>query len=255
MTVATERFIAVHTRTLTTILATLVLATASFAQSRPKSDAPPTLAVTGEGSVEIEPDRAIVRLGVVEEAKTAKEAMHNVNKKLTEARDAIEDLEIEGAQLTTSELSIQPVYESRDNRRSWDSREIVGYRASNTLSVRVDDIDRVGEAIDASVKAGVNQMHGLTFTSRDPFEAETMALAEATKRARKKANVMAGAMGGTIAGVIEAEEGGGSSGPPSPRMRSRTMAMESSAMAPTPVEAGSLTITARVHILYELSFD
>lgn len=242
-----------HTRTFTTILASLFLATASFAQQQSSEGAPPTLAVTGEGSVEIEPDRAIVRLGVVEEAKTAKEAMGAVNEKLTSARDAIEDLDIRGTQLTTSELSIQPVYESRDNRRSWDSREIVAYRASNTLSVRVDDIERVGEAIDASVKAGVNQMQGLIFTSRDPFEAETMALAEATKRARKKANVMAGAMGATIAGVIEAEEGGGSSGPSTPR--SRTMAMESSAMAPTPVEAGSLTITARVHILYELSFE
>ena len=244
-----------HTRTLTAVLASLFVATVALAQHSPtSSDAPPTLTVSAEGSVEIEPDRAFVTVGVVEEAETAKKAMSAVNKKVADTRERINELDIKGTQLTTSELSIQPRYNHAERRRTGKS-EIIGYRASNTLTVRVDDIDRVGEVIDQGVMGGVNQMRGLRFASRDPFSARTRALSQATTRAKTKANVMAGAMGGTIDRVIDAREAG--TPQPSSPMRGRAMMTESAAadFAPTPVEPGSLTITARVHIVYALDFE
>lgn len=214
-----------------------------------------TLSITATGSVEIDPDRAIVSVGVVEEAATARAAMHGVNTKLAAAKGEIESLEIRGMRLSTSNVSVYPVYESRPARPLRGENEaptIVGYRASNTLRVQIDDIARTGEVIDASVASGVNQLEGVEFTSRDPFEAQTRALAEATMRAKTKANVMAGAMGATIARVVSAQESGASV-PPSPRY-ARAESMMMSDMAPTPIEAGTLTIRASVSITYELEF-
>ncbi len=246
------------------VLAILCTTTLSLAQQNAPActcaaaDASPTtLSVSAQGQIEIDPDRAVVRVGVVKEAKDARTAMSQINERLDKARKLIKALNIRGTQLTTSNISIYPIYDnSRETRprRQIGETTIIGYRASNTLSVRIDDITRTGEVIDEAVKAGVNQMQGVSFTSRDPFEAQTRALAHATLRAKMKANIMAGAMGAKIKRVVAASE----SGTRFPQTIQRALGgMESLSLAPapTPVEPGSLTITASVSITYELSFE
>jgi len=158
---------------------------------------------------------------------------------------------------SSSNISVHPIYDnSREAqiRRQNGNPTIIGFRASNTLSVRIDDIDRVGEVIDGAIKSGINQLNGVSFQSRDPFEAHTQALAQATLRAKAKATVMAGAMGAKIVSVLVATESGAST-PPRAYNRGRAT-METSMMrsAPTPIEPGSLTIRASVSITYKLSF-
>ncbi|XOV76315.1 MAG: SIMPL domain-containing protein [Phycisphaerales bacterium] len=138
-----------HSNLLLSGLLAPALACAMPAEASVNADMP-VVTVGGSGSVSVKPDRATIRLGAWHEADTALEAQSRVNEIISKATEAIRELDIEGMVIQTSGLSLSPVY---DYQRNQEPR-ITGYRASITLSVRIDDIDRTGTVIDAAMKTG-----------------------------------------------------------------------------------------------------
>jgi uncharacterized protein YggE len=122
--------------------------------------------------------------------------------------------------------------------------QIVGYTASNTAEVSVNDLTLIGRVIDTAVQAGANTVGGPRFTLQNPEPAIQQALTAAGKQARGRADAIAAGLNGRTGIVLTAEEG--FSYTPIAADRSTTAAV------PTPIQPGTLEISATVTIEVEL---
>ena len=207
--------------------------------------------VTGQARVEAEPDRARIYFAVETERATAREAGEANADRITAVAAAVRSAgqAADGLRVQTSSYSLNPVYGPVAPNRP---REIVGYMARNTLQVRVDEVDRVGSLIDAALAAGSNRVSSLRFEVRDPEPYRNEALREAIRGARGEAEIMAESLGMTLGPPLEVQ-GGAELPNPRPFLQSgaeRAFAVADA--APTPIEAGLQTISARVTIRFRL---
>jgi uncharacterized protein YggE len=141
-------------------------------------------------------------------------------------------------------LSIQPRYDYRDGR----APTLTGYELANVVEVTVRDLDRLGDVVDGTLKAGATSMDGLSFRIADPAPAEREARVQAMAAARASADVLAEAAGLEIVGVSDIVEGLADR-PPMPFAKGERMALMA-ADASTPVEAGSLEVAVSVTVTY-----
>lgn len=209
----------------------------------------PHISVVGEGTVDIAPDMAILFLGVVREAKTARQALSDNNEAMAEVLAAMKENGIEDRDLQTSNFSVRPNYTHFRPTQNGEQKppEITGYTVSNNLTVRVRDLAALGEIIDRSVTLGVNQGGDITFTNDNPTEAIATARAEAMKDARARAETLAQAAGVDLDSILEINEGFNRPGPV-PMAKGRMM-MEAAADS-VPVAAGENTYTVTVSVVF-----
>ena len=210
--------------------------------------AEPVLRVQGAAEIRVAPDLAVVRLGVAEEAQTAREAQSAVNLAAGAILDAVRGVGIEERHVQTVRLVLSPVYSPR---RPGDREEprIIGYRASNTVSVRVEDLGLVGQVIDAALDAGANQLEGVSFGLQDDQAVRQQALRQAIAEARGKADAMADALGVELGAIISVTEGNVFVRPPVMET-ARIMALQGE--APTSVSPGEVSVSASVSIEYRI---
>lgn len=223
-------------------------------QDEPDLHPVPSLSVRGDAQVFTTPDEATVRLGVVAQAPTAGEAQAEVNRKANAILAAIERLGVPRERIQTSELQLYPVYsQEQPVPQSSGAREprIVGYRASNVVSVRLAELDKVGPVVDAGLGAGANQVEGVGFGLRSDLAVRQQALREAAAEARHKADAFAEALGVRIVELLEAVEGGVQVGVP--RFAAARMAMESMAADQTAVAPGQVAVDATVTLTYRVA--
>jgi hypothetical protein len=216
----------------------------------------PVVSVSGTGEVRQAPDEATVRLGVTAQAENARQAQSQANEIANRILEAVTALGVERSAIQTSRLMLDPVYsqpgpEERRGDRPWEPR-IVGYRASNVVSVTLADLARVGPVIDAAVGAGANEVQGVDFRLRNDAPARQQAVRRAIEDARGTASAIADALGVTLGPVLEAREGGAQV--LSPQMDVRAYRQEAMAVsAPTPVSPGEVEIFARVEVTYRIA--
>lgn len=218
----------------------------------------PVISVAGNGEVRQVPDEATVRLGVTAQADNAAEAQARANEVANAILAAVTALGVERSAIQTSRLVLDPVYsqpgpEERRGEREYVPR-VVGYRASNVVSVQLADLAKVGPVIDAAVGAGANEVQGVDFRLRNDRPAHQQAVRRAVEEARGTATAIAEALGVTLGPVLEAREGGAQVMYPQMDVRAyRQEAMMASAPPPTPVSPGEVEIHARVEITYRIA--
>ncbi len=220
----------------------LLLPSPSLAAERPL----PTISISGEGVVMGAPDRAAITLGVVTHAGTAEAAQTQNMAAARAIRDAVEALGVNRRDIQTQNYSFHPEYSRERNA----GREIVGYTVSNTVLVRLDNVELVGQVIDAALSNGANTVDSLDFSIRDTKGLRREALAAAVRDAREKAEIIAGSLGKRLAGVQSVSE---NTRMFQPRGDMNKMVMSDAAMAATPIEAGTLSLEATVHIDFILA--
>ena len=210
----------------------------------------PLLSVNGSAEVRVEPDIATVRLGVVAKRRPRPGRPRTVRTALPPASSgpfgrwgSPED------HVQTSRLTLTPIY-SRSRPGAGSAPRIVAYRASNEVSVRVEELMRVGEVIDAGLGAGANQLQGVRFGLQDDRTARENALKQAIAEARGKAAAMADALGVELGPIVSVQEGGVSIVRPMMEMGGRAMAMQEA--VPTPVAPGDVRVSATVSIRYQI---
>jgi uncharacterized protein len=214
----------------------------------------PVVTVSGSGEVRAEPDEATVNLGVTAQAETAGEAQAEASRIAGRILEAVRGLGIEEKAVQTSNLSLFPVYADRSPRtpqEEYREPEIVAYRASNVVSVRLSDLGGIGPVIDAAVGAGANEVQGVGFQLRDDTAQRSEALTRAVASGRVKAEALAAALGMRLGPVLRAEEAGVSLEVPR-WSRGDMAALRMESAASTPVSPGEITVTAGVHLLYRL---
>jgi hypothetical protein len=117
-----------------------------------------------------------------------------------------------------------------------------GFVASNAITVRLTQLDRVGAVIDAALAKGATNVSDLTFDASNTADARRAALADAAAQAKSDAQVLAKAMGGTLGPLIWVTTGE-EQPEPQPRIRAQTFA---GAQAETPIVAGDIAVSASV---------
>jgi len=194
------------------------------------------------------PDQATVRLGIVRQAAVAQTAQEQANTAAQEILNAVQKAGVPANQIQTARLVLTPVYAPRAPE-SRDAPRIVAYNATNTISIRLDNLSIVGAVIDAGLKAGANQLEGVVFGLRNDLPSRQQALRQAVEEARSKAQVMAEAARVGLGEVLEVSEGGVSVLDREPVFAGRVMA---AAVAP-PVSPGEIEVRASVTIRYRIA--
>lgn len=207
----------------------------------------PSIVVMGEGEVSVSPDMAVMMLAVMREAKTAREALDANNTAMADVIAAMKEGGVEPRDLQTSGLSISPQYVYPNDKNGEEKPRITGYQVTNSLTVRVRDMTKVGELLDRSVTLGVNQGGNITFTNDDPSEALQEARKKAVADALAKARTLAEAAGVKLGKVRQISEQSFRQ-PPMP-LRAKAMRMEA-ADAAVPVEAGENSYQIHVNMSF-----
>lgn len=210
-----------------------------------------TLSLSASSEVRSAPDIAFISAGTVSEGKTAREALSANNAAMEKVLKTIEAAGIARKDIQTSNFSVQPRFKHYKRASDGSQRppQIVGYTVSNTLTVIVRDLSKLGPIMDAVVSSGVNQMHGLNFSIAKPEPLRDEARKKAVAKVLARARLYAQAAGVTLGDIISISESGGAR-PPRPVAR---MAMEASAAgAAVPVAQGEQAITAHVNIVWEI---
>ncbi len=232
-----------------TLLAASLASQPAFAQSASVGDTlfrTTTLNLSAVGEVKISPDMATINLGVNTEAPNAAEALTANAAQMTKVMTALTSAGLAAKDIQTSNLSLNAQYTYEPNQPP----KLRGYQASNSVTIIVRDLKKLGQAVDATVKAGANQVNGISFGISDPAAAEDAARQKAAKALLAKANLYANATGYKVARLVSLSEGGGYQAPqPVPMYAMARMEKDVS----SPISAGELSVRVDATAVYELT--
>jgi len=208
----------------------------AFAQ---QASEPPQVIASGEGSIKAVPDRAWITIGAESRSKVSKEAQQRNAEAMTAVQQKIYSFGIAQDAVRTTAIDLQLEFDYANGRQTPR-----GYVARNTIEVRVDDLSKIGDVIDAVVASGATTLHGLRFDVKDRASLQQTALQNAVKDGMAKAQALASGAGRAVDRILRIEEqfvGGGAE----PMVRQMSMAK---ADASTPVAAGEIEIRAQVRV-------
>jgi uncharacterized protein YggE len=223
------------------VIAGALLAFPALAETVP----PSMISVTGEASVSVAPDQAQIEGGVTSDAKTAREASEANNAAMGKVLLALKAASVAEKDIQTSRLSLQPQY--APNRSGPSPSPVVGYRASNRVTVRLHDVTRVAGTIDTLVGAGATDIGGINFSVSNASKLLDDAREQAVADARRKAEIYARAAGVTLGAPLSISE----EGAPGP-MPFRKMAVGFAAASPAPVALGEETLQVTVNVSWAI---
>ena len=214
----------------------LTLASTAFAQQPVE----PQVVVTGEGIVKATPDQAWVSIGAESRSKVSKDAQQRNAEAMTEVMRKIASFGITKDAIKTTAIDLQMEFDYNNGKQAPR-----GYVARNTVEVRVDDLSKLGDVLDAVVSSGATMIHGLRFDVKQRRQIEGEALQAAVKDAMAKSQAIASGAGRGLDRIVRIEELS-RGGEPVPMMRQYAMAK--AADASTPVAAGEMEIRAQVRL-------
>lgn len=230
------------------ILATSALSlgsTAGLAAEVNVNATAPVIELSVSEEVRGSPDTATVNTGVTTRAMTAREGLRLNGAEVERLIAAIKKMGVADKNIQTSGININAQYDYRDN-----DRKFLGYDVSNNLTVRVEDISRLGEIIDAMVDAGANNLNGPNFFIDDETAFKKTARDRALDKGKELADYYARKAGYSSARLISISEGiSGRGGPPPPMAMA---AARDESMNKTPVEPGEVGVSVNLSLTYEM---
>jgi uncharacterized protein len=229
-------------KTCLTLAAAIAAALLLAASARAESGLPPAISVTGEAKVSVAPDLAHIDAGVASDGKTAREASNTNNEAMAKVIAALKGAGIDDKDIQTSRLSLQPQYAA--NRSG--SSPIVGYRASNRVTIRLRDVSKVAGVIDTLVSGGANDIGNISFSVSQASKLLDDAREKAVADARRKAEIYAKAAGVTLGAPLNISEAGAA-----PVFRSKMVSSMAEGL-PTPIAQGEETLSVTVSVTWAI---
>ncbi len=219
----------------------ILLCVIFFAASLPTAHAVDRIiSVTGEASVSVAPDSAVMRIGVSTQAGTAREASNANAQKMTAVLTALKDGGIAERDIQTAWLSLQPQYDNRPG-----APHVVGFQATNQLNVKVREVKALPNVLDRAISAGATDFSGIEFVVSEQSKLLDQAREQATADARRKAELYVKAAGAHLGQVISIVEDNAMPPP-------RPMAGALRAAAAVPVAPGEQTLHVNVSVTYAI---
>ena len=229
------------------VLACAVGAAPAGAQQTPLSPVS-SIRVTGDATVTAKPDRVQIDIGVTTRAAQSQDAVSQNARQVDAVLAAVRKATGPAAVLRTISYSLNPTYQYHSKG---EEPTIAGYSAVNVVQVTLDDLAKIGTVIDTATLAGANHVQGIQFTLRDQDAVRAEALRQAATRARAEADLLAAALGLKVVRVLSVEENSPRMVPVRAYMGAPRAVM--GAATETPVEAGTLDVTADVMLTVEVS--
>ncbi len=223
------------------IVMLLALTSAADAQ-QPQALAEPVVVASGQGVVFAVPDRAWITISAESRAPSPREAQRLNAEAMRPLQDKLRAAGIPADAIRTIAYDVQYEWDFVNNKRVGR-----GYVARNTIDVRVDSIDRVGEFLEIAVGAGATALGGIRFDLKDQAKLEREALRLAVLDARAKADAAAAGAGRNVDRILRVEEGGVEV-PPMPVRMMRQAAQANAVDLAPPISAGQIEIRARATV-------
>ena len=233
-----------NTKTVLLIAATAMFGFLSHAAAHDEDNAR-TIRVTGEGTVSVKPDMATIQTGVVTQAKLAVDALNANNEVVKKLMVDLGNLNVAEKDMQTSRFGVTPEY-NRGSRGELKP-EIVGYRVTNQLTVKVRNLPELGKLLDTLIRSGSNQISGISFGVNDDKSVLNDARIKAVENAKSRAELYANAAGVNVGKVMSIDE----QRIIMPRPVAFGRSMEASAMS-VPIASGEQDFSATVNIIFEL---
>jgi len=202
------------------------------------------LDINTTGEVTRVSDVAIVSAGVQSRSTTASGALQDAADRMQRVVAALKRGGVADRDIQTSNVNLNPEYRYPDNQ----APQLVGYTATNSVSVRFRDIRNSGKILDALVAQGANQINGPNLTVDKPEAALDEARAQAIATGRARADLYARSLGMRVARVVSVSESGGDFTPPPPMP---PMVMQA-ARASTKIEPGEQRLQVTLSMVFEL---
>jgi len=224
----------------------------SVALTRPpqpilSSSSSKTIQVTGTGTVSAAPDEALLTLAVESEASTATLATQENAISMTSVLKALGAIGVGNDSIQTISYSLNPVYSNPVNQSV--APTIIGYDVVNTIQVTLNGIQSVGNVLDQAVSAGVNHVQEITFTlsTTTMTNLQKQAVQLALQDAQAQATATAATLGVTLIGPVSVT--------PSYVFQPVSYNRFNGAIpqAQTPIQGGTLEVTATVSVTYDFS--
>ncbi|HRH30883.1 MAG TPA: SIMPL domain-containing protein [Candidatus Paceibacterota bacterium] len=245
------------------LVATAFLVVLLIKELKPnKSEAMPSIAVSGSGEVFAVPDVAMITFTIKEEAKTSKEATDKMTAKETKALEFLKEKGIEEKDIKTLWLNTSPKYEYAKPMTvctpewcppSTQNQQIVGYETNQTIQVKVRDTEKAGEIISGITAIGIGEVSGPEFSVDDVDALRVEARKLAIEDAKEKAKVLGKDLDVKLVRIISYSEGGDY---PMYYAMGGDMSVRNEAKADTPqapaLSTGEQKITSSVTIVYEI---
>ena len=236
------------------LLAVLMLGAAVLPASAEAQQASITQTIAGTrldinatGEVTRVPDVAIISAGVVSRSATASAALQDTANRMTRVIAALKRAGVEDRDIQTSTVSLNPEYRYPQDQ----APQLVGYSASNTVTIRFRDIRNSGKILDALVSQGANQINGPNLVVDKPEAALDEARAKAVAVGRARADLYARSLGMRVVRVVSINESGGYYAPPPPAPPMVAM-MARGERDSTPVQAGEQKLQVNLAMIFEL---
>ncbi len=207
-----------------------------------------TITVTGFGQARGNPDRATVSVGVIFADEDITRAVEESNEIIARITNAVMGLGVEEADIQTTNFSIWA--EEQWNRETGLRIEEKLYRVDSTIQINVNDTEKIGRILEASITNGANNVYGLSFGIQDPSDLAADARVRALDDARQRAEQIAQELGVTLGEVQRAVETSGAS--VMPFFESGGYDLEGRGALP-PISEGSMTVTVSMEVTFNIS--
>jgi len=230
--------------TIMSYVAVVAMALVPMVASAQQTTAPPpepTVVASGQGIVFAVPDRAWITIGAESRASSPREAQRLNAEAMRPVQDKLKAAGIPADAIRTSSYDVQYEWDFVNGKRVGR-----GYVARNTIEVRVDAIDRVGEFLEIAGSSGATALGGIRFDVKDRAKLQRDAVRMAVVEARFKAEAAAAGAGRTIDRIIRIDEQGSAVPIPVPRPFLREQAQIAAADAAPPISAGQIELRANV---------
>lgn len=222
----------------------LLLPAVASAQQGPGRDEP-VVVTNGEAVVNAVPDRAWIAITAESRANNPRQAQQQNAATMAPVLDKLKAAGLAADAIRTVGYDLQQEFDFPNGRRV--SR---GFVARNTIEVRVDTIDRLGEFLEIAVGSGATSVGGLRFDLKDRAGVEREALRLAVADARARAEAAAAGAGQAIDRILRITEQGVSA-PPMP-VRDFALRAEAAQSAAPVISAGQMEIRAQVTLTASL---
>jgi uncharacterized protein YggE len=230
-----------------TLMALVLLIGTSTAEAQQQTTpVEPVVVTSGQGVVLAVPDRAWITISAESRAPSPKEAQRLNAEAMRPVQDKLRAAGIPAEAIRTLAYDVQYEWDFVSGKRVGR-----GYVARNTIEVRVDAIDRVGELLEIAAGSGATALGGIRWDLKEQAKLEREALRLAVLDARAKADAAAAGAGRSIDRILKVEEQGVEV-PPMPVRMMRQTAQAAAVDATPPISAGQMEIRARATVTVAL---
>ena len=237
----------------------LALSGTTLAQNQADAEVTPfpsrekVISVTGTATSSVDPDLLLITFGVETQEKSAKDALFVNSESMTGIVETIQSLGISEDEISTSRLSIYPIYDSyRDPVTEKYTQELIGYRVTNTITVETEQMDKAASIIDGAVSAGANRVENVSFTlsPQKQIQVKDELLGKAVINAKTKAENALAPLDHKIIGVKAVTLSEFGIPPPTPMFTAGGFAEDAAIKSSTPVFSGDQDITTTASVIF-----